>query len=118
MQRADNVEFIWDSAVVALLGENKLSAVRVKNLKSGAERDIPCDGLFISIGRKPATELVKGQLELDDAGYIVAGEDTGASIPGVFAAGDVRAKAVRQIVTATADGASAAYGAERFLAGD
>ena len=64
----------------------------------------------------PATELVKGQLEMDDAGYIRAGEDTISSIPGVFAAGDVRTKAVRQIVTATADGAAAAFAAERFLA--
>lgn len=118
LTKAENVEFVWDSAVVRLLHDNKLSGVCVKNLKSGEEMDIPCDGLFISIGRKPATELVKDQLTLDEGGYIVAGEDTCASIPGVFAAGDVRTKAVRQIVTATADGAAAAYAAERFLAGD
>lgn len=116
LKKAKNVEFTWDSEVIELLGDGKVSGIRVKNLKSGEETDIPCDGLFISIGRKPATELVKDQLKLDNGGYIVAGDDTCTSVPGVFAAGDVRTKAVRQIVTATADGAAAAYAAERFLA--
>ncbi len=75
------------------------------------------DGLFVSIGRKPATDLVKDQLELDRSGYIVAGESTQTSIPGVYAIGDVRTKQVRQVVTAVADGAVAVHQAEEYLAG-
>ena len=88
----------------------------MKNLQSGETNTIPCDGLFVSIGRKPVTELVKGQLALDEGGYIAADESTRTSIPGVFAVGDVRTKTVRQIVTAAADGAVAVHYAEEFLA--
>ena len=88
---------------------------KVKNLKNGSEREIPFSGLFVSIGREPATELVTDQLTLDSAGYIAAGEDTLTNIPGVFAVGDVRSKALRQVVTAVADGAMAAQMAEEFL---
>ena len=77
---------------------------------------VACDGVFVSIGRKPATNLVAGQLELDKAGYIVADETTKTNIPGVFAAGDVRTKALRQVVTAVADGAMAVHFAQEYLA--
>lgn len=116
LMEADNVEFLWNSAVTEILGENGVQGVAVKNLQSGEVAEIPCDGLFVSIGRKPATDLVKNQLNLDDAGYIVADETTQTNIPGVFAVGDVRTKAVRQIVTAAADGAVAVHFAEEFLA--
>lgn len=116
LMEADNVEFLWNSAVTEILGENGVQGVAVKNLQSGEVAEIPCDGLFVSIGRKPATDLVKNQLNLDDAGYIVADETTRTNIPGVFAVGDVRTKAVRQIVTAAADGAVAVHFAEEFLA--
>ena len=112
---APNIRFIWDSEVVELLGEDILEQVRVKNLKSGEEQLLDVQGLFVSIGRKPATALVKDQLTLDGSGYIMAGEDTKTSIPGVYAVGDVRSKELRQIVTAVADGAMAAHMAESFL---
>ena len=117
LMEAENVEFLWDSAAVALEHGQKLTGVRVKNLKSGEEKLVEVDGMFVSIGRKPATELVKGQLQLADGGYIIAGEDTVSSIPGVYAVGDVRTKHLRQIVTAVADGAVAVHQAEEFLSG-
>ena len=115
LQQAENVEFIWNSQVSQLLGEEKLSGVKLRNVVSGEERELALDGLFISVGRQPATELFRGQLELDDGGYIVADESTRTSIPGVYAVGDVRTKEVRQIVTAAADGAVAAHYAESYL---
>lgn len=117
LEEAPNVEFAWNSVIADLLHESKLTGVRVKDVNSGEVKDIPCDGLFISVGRKPSTDLVAGQLELDASGYIVADETTRTSIPGVFAAGDVRTKALRQIITAAADGAAAAHWAEEYLAG-
>ena len=116
VQRAENVEIRWNSQVAELLGDSRVHGVVIRNVQSGEESQIDCDGVFVSIGRVPSTQLVKDQLELDEVGYIRAGEDTKTSLPGVFAAGDVRTKAVRQIVTATADGAAAAFAAERFLA--
>ena len=80
--------------------------------------EVAADGVFISVGRKPATELVAGQLELDRSGYVVAGETTETNIPGVYAVGDVRTKLLRQVVTAVADGAMAVHMAEEFLAGN
>ena len=113
---AKNVEFLWNSAITALEGDGRLSGVVVKDLQNGQERLLEVNGLFVSIGRVPATALVEGQLQLDQAGYIQAGEDTESSLPGVYAVGDVRSKQVRQIVTAVADGAVAAHAAESYLA--
>ena len=115
LQNAPNVEFRWNSAVEELIYDEKLTAVRLKDVHSGEESLLEVDGLFISIGRDPATELFRGQLELDESGYVVAGESTETSIPGVYAVGDVRTKAVRQIVTAAADGAVAAHYVEEYL---
>ncbi len=116
LEGAENVEFAWNSQVVAVLQEGKVTGVTVRDVHTGAERTIPCDGLFVSIGRAPATALVAGQVELDEGGYIIAGESTETSIPGVFAIGDVRTKTVRQVVTAVADGAVAVHAAESYLA--
>ena len=116
LMRAENLAFRWNSVVAGLLGEDQLTGVRLRDTVTGEETDLPVDGLFVSIGRSPATELFRGQLELDAAGYIVADESTRTSLPGVFAAGDVRTKALRQIVTAAADGAVAAHYAEEYLA--
>jgi len=116
LMEAPNIRFLWDSEIVGLLGEDVLSGVRVRNRKNGEEQVLDVQGLFVSIGRKPATELLKDQLTLDSAGYIMAGEDTKTSIPGVYAVGDVRVKELRQIVTAVADGAMAAHMAEGYLA--
>ena len=116
LMNAPNVEFRWNSAVTELLHGEKLTGIRVKNLQTGEEITIDCDGIFVSIGRQPATELAAGQLNLDPGGYVIAGETTETNIPGVFAVGDIRTKALRQIVTAVADGAAAAHAAEEYLA--
>lgn len=113
---AENIEFRWDSAVKELIYEDKLNAVELENLKTGEREQISCDGIFISIGRSPSAELVQGILELDRSGYIVADESTETNVPGVFAAGDIRTKKVRQVVTAVADGAAAVHAAEEYLA--
>lgn len=113
---APNVEFRWNSAVTELLHNSRLTGVKVQNLHSGEEETIECDGLFVSIGRSPNSWLVRGQLELDNAGYIVADETTGTSLPGVYAVGDVRTKVLRQVITAASDGAVAAHYAEEYLA--
>ena len=117
LMRAENIEFRWNSAVTELLGGDRLTGVRLRDLRTGEETQLDCDGVFISVGRKPATELVQGQLELDRGGYIVADETTKTSLPGVYAVGDVRTKPLRQVVTAVADGAMAVHMAEEFLAG-
>lgn len=116
LMQAENVELRWNSAVTQLLHGDTLMGLKVKNLVTGEESTIDCDGVFISVGRSPATELVKGQLVLDEGGYIVAGESTRTSIPGVYAVGDVRTKILRQVVTAVADGAMAVHFAEEYLA--
>ena len=116
LENAQNVEFRLSSVAEALLGDDKISGVRIRNVISGEESEIACDGVFVSIGRKPASQLFAGQLELDPAGYIAAGESTETSIPGVYAVGDVRVKALRQVITAAADGAMAAHHAESYLA--
>ena len=113
---AKNVEFRWNSAVSRLEADGRLNGVVIKDVNTGEESVIPADGVFVSIGRKPATELVKGQLELDEGGYIIADESTRTNIPGVFAVGDVRTKVLRQVVTAVADGANAVHYAEEYLA--
>lgn len=117
LKQAENLEFRWNSAITGLLYGDRLTGVQLKNLNSGEVSNLDCDGLFISVGRTPATELVRGQLELDPGGYILAGETTETSIPGVFAVGDVRTKRLRQVVTAVADGAVAVHMAEEYLAG-
>jgi len=116
LMKAENVEFRWNSVVTELLHGEKVTGVRLKNVHTGEETEISVDGVFVSVGRKPATELVAGQLELDGSGYIAAGETTETSIPGVYAVGDVRTKLLRQVVTAVADGAMAVHMAEEFLA--
>ena len=115
LEKAENIEFVWNSAVEELLSEDVLTGVKVRNLRTGEEKVLELNGLFVSVGRSPVTELFNGQLELDENGYIVADESTRTSLPGVYAVGDVRTKAVRQIVTAAADGAVAAHYAENYL---
>ena len=117
IQKAENIEFLGGYVVTELLENGVLTGVRVRDPESGKEQVLEAEGLFVSIGRNPATELVAGQLELDSQGYILAGESTQTSLPGVFAAGDVRTKALRQVVTAVADGANAAAQAEQYLTG-
>lgn len=116
LMQAENVVFQWDSVVTELLYEDAFQGVRLKNVKTGEETEIACDGIFISVGRKPVTEFLEGQVELDKGGYIVADESTRTSIPGVFAVGDVRTKVLRQVVTAVADGAVASHYIDEYLA--
>jgi len=115
LREAANIELFPFCEVTELLHEETLSGIRVRESAAGKERDISCDGLFVSIGREPETKLFREVLQLDESGYIIADETTRTSLPGVFAAGDIRAKDVRQIVTATADGAVSAHFAQEFL---
>ncbi|WP_281519562.1 thioredoxin-disulfide reductase [Acidaminococcus timonensis] len=110
-----HVEIIWNSVISGLEADKKLTAVDVKNVQTGNVTKLPADGLFVAIGQLPENSLVAGQVATDKAGYIVAGEDTKTSVPGVFAIGDVRTKQVRQIITAAADGAVAVHFAEEYL---
>ena len=112
----DNIEFLWNSELVQFLAEDGyLGAVRVRNNVSGEERDISCSGCFIAIGTTPNTEFLAGALQLDSTGYVMADELGATAIPGVYAAGDVRAKALRQVVTAVSDGANCAEAAAEYL---
>lgn len=116
LMQADNVEFVWDSVVERIHYDDRPRAITVRNVKDGSEREISCDGIFVSIGRKPSSELFRNRLDIDKYGYIVADESTRTNIDGVFAVGDVRTKLLRQVVTAAADGAVAAHMAEEYLA--
>lgn len=117
LMRAENVELCWNSIVTELIYDEKVTGVKLKNINTGKESMLECSGIFVSVGRKPATELVQGQLQLDQNGYVVADESTCTDIQGVYAVGDVRTKALRQVVTAVADGAVAVHYAEEYLAG-
>ena len=120
-EKNPKTRIVWDSAVEEVLGSGEpkiVSGVKVKNLKTGASETLATDGLFIAIGHTPATEIFRGQLDMDAEGYIrTAPDSTKTSIPGVFAAGDVKDKVFRQAVTAAGMGCMAALEAERFLAG-
>lgn len=111
----ENVEMVWDSVVDAIEGEEQVDSVTVSNVKDGKKQGIPVDGVFIAVGITPDSDLLKDIVEMDAGGYVVAGEDCETSVPGIFAAGDVRTKALRQIITAAADGANAVNGVQRYL---
>ena len=117
LKEAQNLEVRWNSTVAGLLHEDRVTGVTLKSVITGEESVVSCDAVFVSIGRTPNTNLLQGQVELDSSGYVVAGESTCTNIPGVFAVGDVRTKALRQIVTAAADGAVSVHYAEEYLAG-
>ena len=109
------ISFIWDSAVVDVLGGGKVQGVRLKNLKTGSESELQVDGLFVAIGYDPSTEMLRGQLELDTKGYVAIRNGTESSVPGVFVAGDVHDFRYRQAITAAADGCRALLDAEKFV---
>lgn len=134
--QAENVEFQWNQTVESVVesavsndghdnrqsqrfsGEGnhvQITGVRLKNAVTGEEQEIVCDGIFVSVGREPETRMIENQVVLDENGYIIADESTKTNLPGVFAVGDIRTKVLRQIVTAAADGANAAYAAEEYL---
>ena len=109
------VEFLFNSEIKSLQGEESLEAISIYNRNEQKEIDIPVDGVFVNIGVVPNTDMFKGVLELDESGHIIAGEDCRTNLPGVFAAGDVRTKLIRQLTTAAADGTIAALLSEKYL---
>jgi thioredoxin reductase (NADPH) len=110
------IRFIWDSAVKEITGDDKVTGVQLHNLKSGKDSHVKAEGVFVAIGYEPNTGFLKGKIELDSQGYVVTRKETETSVPGVFAAGDVRDHKYRQAITAAADGCKAAIDADRFLA--
>jgi thioredoxin reductase (NADPH) len=111
----DKIEFVWDSVVTEVLGQDTVSAVRTKNVKTGEETTLAVEGMFTYIGTVPNTKLFEGQLEFDELGYIATDRRMHTSVPGVFAAGDVQERALRQVATAVGSGAIAAMEAEQFI---
>jgi thioredoxin reductase (NADPH) len=109
------ISFVWDAIVEEVLGERKVEGVRIRNVKTGKQEALNCDGLFVAIGHQPNTAIFQGQIELDEKGYVVTREGTATSIEGVFAGGDVRDFHYRQAVTAAGDGCRAAMDAEDYL---
>jgi thioredoxin reductase (NADPH) len=114
--RNEKIHFIWDSVVTEVLGQDRVSGVRIRDVVSGEENTLALDGLFVAIGHAPNTDLFKGQLEMDGAGYLVTAGGTKTAIPGVFACGDVQDHEYRQAVTAAGSGCMAAIDTERYLA--
>ncbi|MDE6181610.1 MAG: thioredoxin-disulfide reductase [Eubacteriales bacterium] len=112
----DNIEIIWDTVVSEIKGEDEVTAIDIKNIKSDETSTIDLDGVFVAIGIVPNSHIFEEHLELDDGNYIIAGEDCETSVKGVFVAGDVRTKHLRQIVTAVSDGANAITSVEKYLA--
>lgn len=115
LKEAENIEILFNSTLSKLTAEKRLQKITVTNTLNNESQEIECDGVFISIGRRPSTELVSNVLKLDSNGYIIADESTKTSVEGVYAAGDVRTKTLRQIVTAVSDGAVAAHHAEEYI---
>lgn len=116
LQKMENVEFVLHHTVEEIKGKDRVESIRVKNKEDGTERELQTDGIFIAVGTTPNTEAFQTSgVDLDQNGYLVAGEDTKTNIPGVFAAGDVRTKRLRQVITAAADGACAVTAAEEYL---
>jgi thioredoxin reductase (NADPH) len=111
----NKIEFCWNSVVEEILGEGLINEVRLKNVKTGAIRPLQVDGVFIYVGLRPSTDLVRDLVKLDKLGYVITDDHMETSHPGIFAAGDVRSKSLRQVVTAAADGAIAAMAAEKYL---
>jgi thioredoxin reductase (NADPH) len=112
----ERIDFLWNTTVVDVLGDKRVDGLRVRQVETGAESDLDVRGMFVAIGHQPRSELVRGQVELDDAGYIlVQGRSTETSLAGVFACGDVVDHEYRQAITAAGSGCAAALDAERFL---
>lgn len=111
----DNVEMVWDSVAEEIRGEGLVKELSVKNVKTGEQRTLDVDGVFVAVGILPNSELLKDQVRTDKGGYLEAGEDGVTSIPGVFAAGDVRTKQLRQIITAASDGANCITSVQEYL---
>lgn len=115
LKNCENVTFLWDTEITRIVGDEHVEGVWLKHAKTGEERMLDLDGVFIAVGMIPQTEIVSKLLQTDETGYIVAREDTATNREGIFAAGDIRTKALRQIITAAADGANAVIAAQKYL---
>jgi len=111
----EKVDFLFDSVITSVSGDMAVSKVTVKNVKTGEEKEVPVDGIFVFVGNLPNTELFDGKIDLDEQGYIVTDDTLMSSTPGVFAAGDVRKNNLKQVVWAAAEGALAAVSAEKYI---
>ncbi len=111
----EKINVIWNSVVEEIYGDGIVEGVKLKNIKTGETTDFRTDGVFVFVGTKPITDIIKGHVELNPKGYIMADEEMRTSVEGVFAAGDVRVKSLRQVITACADGAIAAVNAEKYI---
>lgn len=111
----ERMDFIWDTVVEEILGDQTVEGVHLRNVKTGEVRELACKGVFIYVGNIPNSNFLKGKVEMDKKGYIVTDNDMATSQNGVFACGDVRKKALRQVVTACGEGAAAAFSAEQFV---
>lgn len=111
----ENIEMVWESIPLEILGQDEVTGIKIQNIKTGEERELDTDGVFIAVGIVPNTTLLEAQLELDENGYICAGEEGITSAAGVFAAGDIRTKALRQVVTAVSDGANTVASVQKYL---
>ncbi|SDB42850.1 thioredoxin reductase (NADPH) [Pseudobutyrivibrio sp. YE44] len=115
VKATDKIQIIYDTVVEEILGQDKVEALHIKNKKTEAEEDLKVDGVFIAVGNMPNTGSIKGLPNQDEGGYIIADETCATSVPGIYAAGDVRTKQLRQVITATADGANAIASIEKYL---
>ena len=111
----ENVETVWDSGVSEIVGNDRVTGIRIQNKKTGEETLLETDGVFVAVGITPNTEKLQNVVALDEAGYMIAGEDGITNVPGIFAAGDIRTKSLRQVVTAVSDGANAVNSAQEYL---
>lgn len=111
----ENVEIVWESTLERINGSDLVEGITIRHVKNGSEHDLAVEGVFIAVGMNPNTEAYRGTVACDEKGYIIAGEDCVTNVPGIFAAGDIRTKKLRQIVTAAADGACAVASAEKYL---
>lgn len=115
LMKMENVEIIWDSAVEEILGNEQVEQIQIKNIKSEVSTTLDVDGIFIAIGNNPNSEVYKGVVNLNASGYIIAGENCETNVPGVYAAGDIRTKDLRQVITAASDGANSITAVEKYL---
>jgi thioredoxin reductase (NADPH) len=109
------IEIVWDSVVTEIEGKDRVESLKVRNLKTNEENNIPCDGVFVSIGYIPNTDFIKDIVKLDDKGYIVTDDDMNTAKEGIFACGDCRKKLLRQVITACGDGATAAFASQQYV---
>lgn len=112
-----NVEILWDTVVEKIQGEEQVTGIEIRNVKTGKKKNVDADGIFIAVGIRPNTEAFAGIADMDEKGYLVAGEDCAATTAGIYAAGDIRTKSLRQVITAVADGANAVMSIQNYFNG-